>query len=63
MLDELNLASQSVLEGLNSILDHRGSIYISELDQTVVKHSDFRLFGSQNPITMGAGRKGLPHSF
>jgi midasin len=63
MLDELNLASQSVLEGLNSILDHRGSIYISELDKVVTKHPNFRLFGSQNPMTMGAGRKGLPHSF
>ncbi len=25
LLDELNLASQSVLEGLNAVLDHRAS--------------------------------------
>nr|CAI5834233.1 unnamed protein product [Callosobruchus analis] len=34
LLDELNLASQSVLEGLNACLDHRGEIYIPELDKT-----------------------------
>ncbi|CAG8477638.1 12585_t:CDS:2 [Gigaspora rosea] len=33
LLDELNLASQSVLEGLNSCLDHREAIYIPELDK------------------------------
>ena len=31
LLDELNLASQSVLEGLNSCLDHRASVFIPEL--------------------------------
>ncbi|CEG79450.1 Putative P-loop containing nucleoside triphosphate hydrolase protein [Rhizopus microsporus] len=29
LLDELNLASQSVLEGLNSCLDHRGAVWWS----------------------------------
>ena len=28
LLDELNLASQSVLEGLNAVFDHRGEVYI-----------------------------------
>jgi len=28
LLDELNLASQSVLEGLNAVLDHRATVYI-----------------------------------
>jgi len=28
VLDELNLATQSVLEGLNSCLDHRASVYV-----------------------------------
>ncbi len=32
LLEELNLASQSILEGLNSILDHRGSVYIPEIN-------------------------------
>ena len=31
LLDELNLASQSVLEGLNACFDHRGEVYIPEL--------------------------------
>lgn len=63
LLDELNMATQTVLEGLNSILDHRGSIYLPELDQTIHKHPRFRIFASQNPMSMGSGRKGLPHSF
>ena len=33
LLDELNLASQSVLEGLNACLDHRGTVYIPEIDR------------------------------
>jgi MoxR-like ATPase len=63
LLDELNMATQTVLEGLNSVLDHRGSIYLAELDMTIMKHPGFRIFASQNPMSMGAGRKGLPHSF
>ncbi|KAL9073027.1 MAG: hypothetical protein Q9157_004900 [Trypethelium eluteriae] len=63
LLDEMNLASQSVLEGLNACLDHRGEVYISELDQTFRRHSDFRLFAAQNPHHQGSGRKGLPASF
>jgi midasin len=63
LLDEMNLASQSVLEGLNAVLDHRGEVYISELDQTFQKHHDFRVFAAQNPHHQGGGRKGLPASF
>lgn len=63
LLDEMNLASQSVLEGLNAVLDHRGEIYVSELDQTFHKHPDFRVFAAQNPHHQGGGRKGLPASF
>jgi len=33
LLDELNLATQSVLEGLNACLDHRGTIFIPELNR------------------------------
>lgn len=32
MLEGLNFASQSVLEGLNAILDHRGSVFIPEMN-------------------------------
>ncbi|CAO1615519.1 unnamed protein product [Jaminaea pallidilutea] len=63
LLDEMNLTSQSVLEGLNSCLDHRGSVYIPELGRTFEKHPDFRLFAAQNPHQQGGGRKGLPKSF
>ncbi|CAK7271995.1 AAA ATPase midasin [Sporothrix epigloea] len=63
LLDEMNLASQTVLEGLNACLDHRGEVYIAELDQTFKRHPDFRLFAAQNPHHQGGGRKGLPSSF
>ncbi|OXV09698.1 hypothetical protein Egran_02528 [Elaphomyces granulatus] len=63
LLDEMNLASQSVLEGLNSCLDHRQQVYIAELDQVFKRHPDFVLFATQNPHHQGGGRKGLPASF
>ncbi|KAJ2305827.1 AAA ATPase midasin, partial [Coemansia sp. RSA 2704] len=63
LLDEINLASQSVLEGLNSCLDHRGTVYISELDREFTLSHGFRLFAAQNPLGQGGGRKGLPRSF
>ncbi|UZJ54484.1 hypothetical protein CBS101457_003804 [Exobasidium rhododendri] len=63
LLDEMNLASQTVLEGLNSCLDHRGSVYLPELGRTFTKHADFRIFAAQNPQHQGGGRKGLPKSF
>ena len=63
LLDEMNLASQSVLEGLNACLDHRGQVYISELDRSFSRHPDFVIFAAQNPHLQGGGRKGLPESF
>ncbi|KAJ1898488.1 AAA ATPase midasin, partial [Coemansia sp. IMI 209127] len=63
LLDEINLASQSVLEGLNSCLDHRGTVYIAELDREFALAPGFRLFAAQNPLGQGGGRKGLPRSF
>lgn len=63
LLDEMNLASQSVLEGLNACLDHRGEAYIPELDKSFPKHPDFVIFAAQNPQSQGGGRKGLPKSF
>lgn len=63
LLDEMNLASQSILEGLNACLDHRGEVYISELDQTFKRHPNFSVFAAQNPHHQGGGRKGLPASF
>ena len=63
ILDELNLAPQSVLEGLNACLDHRASVYIPELGASFDCAPGFRVFGCQNPLQQGGGRKGLPKSF
>lgn len=63
LLDELNLAPQSVLEGLNAILDHRGEVFIPELNKTFKLGTQTRIFASQNPLRQGGGRKGLPQSF
>ena len=63
ILDELNLAPQSVLEGLNSCLDHRASVYIPELAASFDCPKSFRVFACQNPLQQGGGRKGLPKSF
>ena len=67
LLDELNLANQSVLEGLNACLDHRGEVYIPELDKTFYLGENAakstKIFATQNPYKDGSGRKGLPKSF
>jgi hypothetical protein len=63
LLDELNLADQSVLEGLNAVLDHRQEVFIPELGEVVRCPPTFRLFAAQNPLQEGGGRKGLPKSF
>ncbi|GAU94611.1 hypothetical protein RvY_06349 [Ramazzottius varieornatus] len=64
LLDELNLASQSVLEGLNACLDHRSQVFIPELGRTFTVNTDStRIFACQNPLNQGSGRKGLPASF
>jgi midasin len=63
LLDELNLAGQSVLEGLNGLLDHRSEVYIPELSASFRCPPSFRLFAAQNPLQEGGGRKGLPRSF
>ncbi|KAE8602908.1 hypothetical protein XENTR_v10014171 [Xenopus tropicalis] len=64
VLDELNLASQSVLEGLNACFDHRAEVYIPELGMNFqVQHERTKIFGCQNPFHQGGGRKGLPRSF
>ncbi len=63
LVDELNLASQSVLEGLNAILDHRKTIFIPELAAEFQCHPHFRFFATQSPARQGASRKNLPKSF
>jgi len=63
LLDEMNLAPQAVLEGLNAVLDHRGTVFIPELCRSFTKHPRFQIFAAQNPLHQGGGRKGLPKSF
>jgi len=61
---QLNLASQSVLESLNSVFDHRGELYVPELDRKFeVDREQMKIFACQNPLQEGGGRKGLPKSF
>ncbi|KAH8092400.1 ATPase [Aureococcus anophagefferens] len=64
LLDELNLAPQPVLEGLNAVLDHRAALFVPELGESFPCAPGFRLFATQNPAADGnAGRRGLPKSF
>ena len=56
------------MEGLNACLDHRGEIYIPELNRTFYIHDKhksipLRIFACQNPYGQVSGRKGLPKSF
>ena len=65
-MDEMNLAQQSVLEGLNAILDHRRTVYVPELNREFECHPDFFVFACQNPSSSSSsvgGRKTLPKSF
>ncbi len=34
LLDELNLAPQTILEGLNACLDHRGEVFLPEISMS-----------------------------
>lgn len=63
LLDELNLAPQAVLEGLNSCFDHREEVFIPDIGMKFHRSASFRVFCAQNPINEGGGRKGLPKSF
>lgn len=63
LLDELNLAPQPVLEGLNACLDHRGEVFIPELGKSFKVKRETKLFACQNPLKQGGARRGLPVSF
>ena len=52
-----------MLEGLNACLDHRARVFIPELGAAFDCPPGFRVFGCQNPLQQGGGRKGLPKSF
>lgn len=47
LLDEMNLAPQPVLEGLNACLDHRREVFLPEIGQTVRPGPGFRVFCAQ----------------
>ncbi|KAM0680844.1 hypothetical protein GINT2_001118 [Glugoides intestinalis] len=61
ILDEINLCTQSVIEGLNSILDHRGRVDVNGSE--LIVHKNARIFGTMNPHNRDNGRKMLPKSF
>ncbi|WKX90319.1 hypothetical protein Q1695_009285 [Nippostrongylus brasiliensis] len=65
LLDEMNLASQAVLEGLNACFDHRRILHIPELNRTfeIPPNSNCRFFACQNPRSQGGNRRALPKSF
>ena len=48
---------------MNACLDHRGEVFIPELNRTFKCPPTFRIFACQNPLQQGGGRKGLPKSF
>ncbi|KAF7683284.1 Midasin [Astathelohania contejeani] len=61
ILDEVNLCTQSVIEGLNSVLDYRKRLIHPE--GIVEVNNKTRIFATMNPPKDGNGRKGLPRSF
>ncbi|CAB1097866.1 unnamed protein product [Ectocarpus sp. CCAP 1310/34] len=63
ILDELNLAPSEVLEALNRLLDHNRELYVSETQETIKPHPNFRLFATQNPPGAYGGRKPLSRAF
>ncbi|KAI6182875.1 Midasin [Aphelenchoides bicaudatus] len=65
LLDEMNLASQSILEAMNSCFDFRNEIYIAELNRRFQfdRLNSCRFFACQNSAKDGGGRKALPKSF
>jgi midasin (ATPase involved in ribosome maturation) len=63
ILDELNLAPSEVLEALNRLLDDNRELYLSEINETVKPHFNFRLFATQNPSGAYGGRKPLSRAF
>jgi midasin len=55
LLDEVNKAPKSVLEGLNAILDHRDEVYIPELNKTFKLGQQMRICADQNPLRQRGG--------
>ena len=63
LLDEVNLASQEVLDELKAIVTPASADYfVFGLGVKILKHKDFRLFATMNPASVGGGRTKLPRS-
>jgi midasin len=63
LLDEINLASESVLNRLATIIQGDHVLLNERADVIDLKvHSDFRLFMCMNPPYSSAGKKQLPQS-
>ena len=63
MLDEINLASDQVLNKLSTIIDGNHILLNERADIVETKqHSDFRIFMCMNPPYTSAGKKQLPTS-
>ena len=63
IIDEMNLANQSILEGLNNVLDNKKTLFIPELNIEIKGKNDFQIFATQNPVNQGGNRKFLPKNF
>lgn len=64
ILDELNLASSEVLEGINRLLDDNRELFLTETQETIRPHKNFMLFATQNPPgAVYGGRKFLLKAF
>ncbi|KNZ54416.1 hypothetical protein VP01_2954g3, partial [Puccinia sorghi] len=53
LLDEMTLAPQTILKGLNCCLDHQGTVYISQIDQTFKRHPDCFCRSESSPSRNG----------
>ena len=63
LLDEINLASQEVLDELKSIIDPAIRSYtVRGESKPFNRHGDFRVFATMNPASVGGGRGRLPQS-
>ena len=63
LLDEINLASQEVLDELKTIIDPAIRSYtVKGESKQVNRHGDFRVFATMNPASVGGGRGRLPQS-
>ncbi len=63
IIDEMNLANHSILEGLNKLLENQQEIFVPELNSEFKCKEGFQIFATQNPVFQGGGRKFLPKNF